>query len=119
MTAKEDNPQLAVEQFLNLHASLSGAWTVADALSKTIMADSSSPEHEENQSEEALKTTMEKRKPATMWVQAALSTDLSPFSVFSKESQASQALMAAPTRSQKILSGNQPVVIIGELTKIG
>ncbi|KAI4378772.1 hypothetical protein MLD38_016206 [Melastoma candidum] len=119
MAAKEDNPQLAVEQFLNLHTSLSRARTVADALSKTVTADSSSPEHEDNQSGEALKTTMEKRKLATLWVQAALSSDLSPFSVFSKESRASQALMAAPTQTQKIALGNQLVVIIGDVTKNG
>lgn len=118
-TAKENNPQPAVEQFLNLHASLSGARTIANALNKTVTAGSSSPVQEENQSEEALKTTAEKRKLATMWVQAALSTDLSSFSVFSKESRSTHLLTITPAQTQKVVLGNQPILIIGDMTKNG
>ncbi|WKA01645.1 hypothetical protein VitviT2T_019916 [Vitis vinifera] len=50
-------------QFLTLHASLNNACLVADSLSKTIPV-GSSPDHEENPSEEALKITSDRRKQA-------------------------------------------------------
>ncbi|RVW88574.1 hypothetical protein CK203_032979 [Vitis vinifera] len=85
-TAKEDNPQPAVEQFLTLHASLNNARLVADSLSKTIPV-GSSPDHEENPSEEALKITSDRRKQAASWAHAALATNLSSFSNASTKTQ--------------------------------
>ncbi|KAI4310759.1 hypothetical protein MLD38_035710 [Melastoma candidum] len=112
-TANEDNPLPAVEQFLNLHAFLNGVRNIANALAKMSTAGSSSPVSDENQSEEALKTTAEKRKLAAMWVQAALSTDLSPFSVFRKESRLPDLVSTMPAQTQKVASGNQQVVVLG------
>ncbi|XP_039033832.1 uncharacterized protein LOC120169787 [Hibiscus syriacus] len=83
-SAKEDNPQPAVDRFLTLHASLNHARMIANSLSKTIPI-GLSPESEENLSEEAMKVTSERRKYAASWVQAALATNLSTFSVFTKE----------------------------------
>ena len=112
-SAKEDNPQPAVEQFLTLHASLNKARLVADSLSKTVPIGSSSPDHDETLSEEALKITSDRRKQAASWVLAALSTNLSPFTVFRKE----PSLGMAPSQSQKHSSGNQPMLVLENSVK--
>ncbi|KAK8556362.1 hypothetical protein V6N13_064398 [Hibiscus sabdariffa] len=113
-SAKEDNPQPAVDQFLILHASLNHARMIADSLSKTIPI-SLSPESEENLSEEALKVTSDRRKYAASWVQAALATNLSTFSVFTKEH--SSLLGHASAQSQKAISANQNVLILENSAK--
>ncbi|XP_024025622.1 uncharacterized protein LOC21399217 [Morus notabilis] len=115
-SAKEDNPQPAVEQFLTLHSSLSSACTITNSLSKTIQA-STSPDHEENPSEEAIKVTSEKRKQAAFWVQAALATNLSSFSVFSKEPASTSVPSANSCQNQKIASTNQPILVLENSTK--
>ncbi|KAG8481302.1 hypothetical protein CXB51_026074 [Gossypium anomalum] len=78
-SAKEDNPQPAVDQFLTLHARLNNVRMIADSLLKTIPV-GSSPESEGNPSEEAVKVALDRRKYAASWVQAALATNLSSFS---------------------------------------
>ncbi|KAK1577867.1 hypothetical protein Q3G72_025501 [Acer saccharum] len=115
-SAKEDNPQPAVEQFLTLHSSLNNSRMIADSLSKMIPV-GSSPDHEENPSEEALKVTSERRKHAASWVQAALATNLSPFSVFSKEPTSTTIPSAAPAQGIKILTGSQPMLVLENSTK--
>ncbi|XP_077227231.1 GPI-anchored adhesin-like protein, putative (DUF936) [Tasmannia lanceolata] len=115
-SAKEDNPQPAVEQFLSLYASLSRASMVADSLSKAITAGSSS-DHEDDPSAEELKISSEKHKHATSWVQAALATDLSSFTVFNKQNNSGSAPMSALTRSPRTPSGNQPMVVLETGTK--
>ncbi|KDP43890.1 hypothetical protein JCGZ_20900 [Jatropha curcas] len=109
-TAKEDNPQPAVEQFLTLHASLNNARTVADSLSKIIPV-GSSPDSDVSPSEEVLKVTSDRRKHAASWVQAALATNLSSFSVFTKEAT------SAPTTGQKTYSNNQPILVLENSSK--
>ncbi|OAY51969.1 uncharacterized protein LOC110613847 [Manihot esculenta] len=109
-SAKEDNPQPAVEQFLTLHASLKNARTIADSLSKNITVDSS-PDPDDNPSEELLKITSEKRKCAASWFQAALATNLSSFSVFTK------GTTSAPTQGQKTTASNQPVLVLENSSK--
>ncbi|GFY81354.1 GPI-anchored adhesin-like protein, putative [Actinidia rufa] len=108
-SAKEDNPQPAVEQFLTLHASLNNARLIADSLSKTIST-SSSPDREENPTEEALKFTSDNRKQAASWVQAALGTNLSAFSVFSKQTNSNPI-------PPKTVPGSQPVLVLENSTK--
>ncbi|XP_071722333.1 uncharacterized protein [Rutidosis leptorrhynchoides] len=103
-SAKEDNPQPAVEQFLNLHTCLNNARSVADSLSKINWVDSS-PDREDSPSEEQLKLTSERRKQAAVWVQAALSTNLSSFSVLSSG------------QTQKSISVNQPMLLLENSTK--
>ncbi|KAH7572838.1 hypothetical protein JRO89_XS03G0022600 [Xanthoceras sorbifolium] len=115
-SAKEDNPQPAVEQFLTLQSSLNNARMIADSLSKIIPV-GSSPDREENPSEEALKVTSERKKHAASWVQAALATNLSSFSVFSKEPISTTIPPAAPAQGQKILSGSQPMLLLENSTK--
>ncbi|TQD70592.1 hypothetical protein C1H46_043867 [Malus baccata] len=115
-SAKEDNPQPAVEQFLALHASLNNARVVADSLSK-IMPDGSSPDSEETPSEEALKVASDRRKQAASWVQAALATNLSSFAVFSKEFSLTSVKASASSQNQKIVSANQPVLVLENSTK--
>ncbi|XP_065869007.1 uncharacterized protein [Euphorbia lathyris] len=111
-SAKEDNPQPAVEQFLTLHTSLNNARTVADSLSKIVPA-GSSLDSNDNPSEEVLKVTSHRRKQAATWVQAALSTNLSPFSVFTKETS------PAHSQGQKTSTGNQPVLVLENSSKNG
>ncbi|OAY73906.1 hypothetical protein ACMD2_01261 [Ananas comosus] len=81
--AKEENPQPAVEQFLALHASLSRAARVTDSLSKTTMVTGPDPAPDGSPTpEEALVISSETRRRATAWVNAALATDLSTFSLY-------------------------------------
>lgn len=111
--AKEDNPQPAVEQFLNLHACLSKAHLVADSLSKTLSLDSS--DHEETPSEEALKITSEGRKQAGSWVNAALASNLGSFTVYSKPGGPTPAPLSSP--GSKTNTINQPIIVLENSTK--
>ncbi|XP_050120083.1 uncharacterized protein LOC126597341 isoform X3 [Malus sylvestris] len=115
-SAKEDNPQPAVEQFLAFHASLSNARVVADSLSK-IMPAGSSPDREETPPSEVLKVASDRRKQAASWVQAALATNLSSFAVFNKESSLISVQASASSQNQKIVSANQPVLVLENSTK--
>lgn len=116
-SAKEDNAQPAVEQFLALHASLKNVHLVGDALSKTISAAGSESDHEENPSEEALKAVSEKRKQATLWVNAALATNLSSFSVYSKKATSTPIALSAPSPSPRTIALNQPMLVLDNSTK--
>ncbi|KAE8729742.1 protein TRIGALACTOSYLDIACYLGLYCEROL 2 [Hibiscus syriacus] len=110
-----NKPQPAVDQFLTLHASLNHARMIADSLSKTIPI-GSSPESEGNPLEEAVKVTSDRRKYAASWVQAALATNLSTFSVFTKEhnSMSGHATASAQTRR---LPANQNILILENSAK--
>ncbi|XP_028793176.1 uncharacterized protein LOC114748871 [Neltuma alba] len=110
-SAKEHNPQPAVEQFLSLHTSLNGARLVADSLSKTI-PDGSSADYEKNTMEEALKVTLDRQKHAASWVQAALATNLSSFAVFTRESQSSKHPASSNGQHQKTILGSQPMLVL-------
>ncbi|XP_008788220.2 uncharacterized protein LOC103706043 [Phoenix dactylifera] len=81
-TAKEDNPQPAVEEFLALHASLSRASQVTDSLANTAVTSPDQPPGGNPIPEDALKISADRRRRATSWVRAALATDLSPFSLY-------------------------------------
>ncbi|XP_072970448.1 uncharacterized protein [Typha angustifolia] len=80
-TAKEDNPHPAVEQFLSLHATLARATLVAGSVTSP---DHSPPIVSGDQTEdETLRCSADDhRKLAASWVHAALSTDLSPFTLY-------------------------------------
>ncbi|KAJ0972275.1 hypothetical protein J5N97_020234 [Dioscorea zingiberensis] len=85
-TAREENPQPAVEQFLNLHNTLNHAGLAASLL-KTIMPSDTSPNQSPSRndpviSEKALKISSDRRRRATSWVTAAVATDLSSFSLY-------------------------------------
>ncbi|KAL0694629.1 hypothetical protein Bca4012_061809 [Brassica carinata] len=97
--AKEDDPLPVVEQFLKLHSGLKNVQITTESLSRLISS-TSSPENEENRSEEALKAASEKQKLAASWVQAALVTNLSAFSVYTNK----------PTKSAA--SKSKPVIIL-------
>ncbi|KAL7176828.1 hypothetical protein ACSBR2_030218 [Camellia fascicularis] len=115
-SSKEDNPQPAVEQFLSLHASLNNACLIADSLSKTILI-GSSPDHEESPTEEVLKIASDRRKQAASWVQAALATNLSSFTVFSKQSASTLVPSPTPVPNPKTVSGNQPMIVLENSAK--
>ncbi|KAL3619926.1 hypothetical protein CASFOL_034838 [Castilleja foliolosa] len=110
-SAKEDNPQPAVEQFLSLHASLSKAHLVSDSLSKTLSFDPS--DNEESPSEVALKITSEGRKQAASWVNAALATNLSSFTTYTTKSGCTQSPITASTPSP----GPKPIIVLENSTK--
>ncbi|CAL5348032.1 unnamed protein product [Camellia sinensis] len=115
-SSKEDNPQPAVEQFLSLHASLNNARLIADSLSKTILI-GSSPDPEETPTEEVLKIATDRRKQAASWVQAALATNLSSFTVFSKKSASTPVPSPTPAPNPKTVSGNQPIIVLENSAK--
>ncbi|XP_022761605.1 uncharacterized protein LOC111307730 [Durio zibethinus] len=115
-SAKEDNPQPAVDRFLTLHASLNNTRMIADSLSKTVQI-GSSPESEGNPSEEAVKVTSDRRKYAVSWVQAALATNLSSFSVFTKEHNSMLSHASASAQSLKTTPANQNILILENSAK--
>ncbi|XP_068665924.1 flocculation protein FLO11-like isoform X2 [Aristolochia californica] len=107
-SAKGDSPQPAVEQFLDLFANLCKASLIADSLSKMALI-GLSQDQEGDPPEEALRISLEKQKSATTWVQAALATDLSPFTVYRGQSSSSSAQSSAPSRST---CSNQTMVVL-------
>ncbi|KAK1439545.1 hypothetical protein QVD17_05365 [Tagetes erecta] len=92
--AKEDSPQPSVEKFLALHANLNNALRVSESLCKM----GSSSDHEENPSEEHLKV---RRKQATSWVHAAMATNLSSFSMYTKQTPNPPLLLLEDSASPK------------------
>ncbi|CAN8311724.1 unnamed protein product [Cochlearia groenlandica] len=94
-TAKEDDPLPVVEQFLKLNSGLKNVQMITESLSR-LNSLTSSPESEENRSEEAVKVALEKKKLAASWVQAALITNLSAFSVYSSKPAKSAASKSKP-----------------------
>ncbi|CAI9761657.1 unnamed protein product [Fraxinus pennsylvanica] len=113
-SAKEDNPQPAVEEFLALHSNLNNAQLVADSFSKAITFDSS--DNEENSSKEALKVTSERRKQAASWVNAALATNLSSFTVYSKPGT-SNSVTSILSPNPKTNPVHQPVLFLENTSK--
>uniref|UniRef100_A0ACD5ZVK7 Uncharacterized protein n=1 Tax=Avena sativa TaxID=4498 RepID=A0ACD5ZVK7_AVESA len=90
-TAEEQNPQLAVEQFLALHSAMSRATVVADSLAKaavgTSISTATSPDRStvgeaKSIDEDSLAVAAERRRRAVSWVGAGLATDLSAFSLY-------------------------------------
>ncbi|KAL2332228.1 hypothetical protein Fmac_019809 [Flemingia macrophylla] len=110
-SAKEHNPQPAVEKFLTLHASLNNTRTIAESLSKPI-PDGSSPDHEKSTVEEALKVKSDRQKQAASWVHAALATNLSSFAVFTRESQSSKSPASSNSQNQKTVVGSQLKLVL-------
>ncbi|RWW32162.1 hypothetical protein GW17_00003188 [Ensete ventricosum] len=99
-TAEEDNPQPAVEQFLAIHSSLSRAATVTDSLSRTksrspAVTSPETPPGVDPTLEEVLKASADSRRRATSWVNAALATDLSPFSLYNHKPATASAASSA------------------------
>ncbi|OIW03753.1 hypothetical protein TanjilG_30029 [Lupinus angustifolius] len=110
-SAKEQNPQPAVEQFLTLNASLNSIKMIAESLLKPI-PDSSSPNSESNTMEEARKVITDRQKHAASWVEAALATNLSPFAVFTEEPQSSRLPASSNSQNQKTIQGSQHMLIL-------
>ncbi|XP_027928650.1 uncharacterized protein LOC114185236 isoform X2 [Vigna unguiculata] len=110
-SAKEHNPQPAVEQFLTLHASLNSTRTIAESLTKHI-PDCSSPDYDKGTAEDILKVKSDRQKQAASWVQAALTTNLSSFAVFTRESQTSKPPASSSSQNKKTVVGNQPMLVL-------
>ncbi|KAK8548297.1 hypothetical protein V6N13_054902 [Hibiscus sabdariffa] len=117
-SAKEDNPQPVVDRFLTLHASLNNARMIVDSLSRTIPV-GSSPESEGTPSEEAVKVASDRRKYAVSWVQAALATNMSSFSVFTKEHNSKPSHGSASAQSQKAIPAIQNILMLESSDKNG
>ncbi|KAF3789971.1 hypothetical protein EJ110_NYTH05552 [Nymphaea thermarum] len=112
-SAKDDDPQPAVEQYLQLHEDLGRISLIAESLSKSVP----SPENQEcdkEDTEEALKISSDQQKQATSWVQAALATNLSPFSVYSHRSTGCRVALVPSVTKNKLTSSSSdhPVVIL-------
>ncbi|XP_071697958.1 uncharacterized protein [Rutidosis leptorrhynchoides] len=110
-SAKEDNPQPAVEQFLALHSNLNIAHQISESLSKVALLSSSSEDHEKNPSEEQLKVFSERHKQATSWVHAAMATNLSSFSMYSKHGKLSP-LMPPPSTNDQTPKAIRPILVL-------
>lgn len=115
-SAEENNPQPAVEQFLSLHSSLNKSLILAKSLSKTLSLDSSDG-REEISSEEAWKVTSEGRNLAASWVNAALGTNLSPFTAYHRVGTPSPFAASITSPGSKPLSSNQPVLVLEKSIK--
>ncbi|KAK1379348.1 putative muscle M-line assembly protein unc-89-like [Heracleum sosnowskyi] len=116
LCAREDNPQSAVEQFLTFHSSLKRCHQVVSSLSKTTTTGSAS-DGEKFPSDEVLKVTSERRKQAASWIDAALITSLSSFSLFSKQGISSTVLTSNSTPSPKNIPANEPILILDNSSK--
>ncbi|KAK1289311.1 hypothetical protein QJS10_CPB18g00374 [Acorus calamus] len=98
-SAKDDDPNSTVEQFLNFHTRLTRAGLIADSLPRT------SPPSEPPQ--DMLSLSSERRKHASSWVQAALSADLSPFSVYHRKHRPGLASIRVLDESTKPAKAGQ------------
>ncbi|KAK1314247.1 hypothetical protein QJS10_CPA06g01461 [Acorus calamus] len=98
-SAKDDDPNSTVEQFLNFHTRLTRAGLIADSLPRT------SPPSEPSQ--DVLSLSSERRKHASSWVQAALSADLSPFSVYHRKHRPGPASIRVLDESTKPAKAGQ------------
>ncbi|CAH1412669.1 unnamed protein product [Lactuca virosa] len=65
-SAKEDNPQPTIDQFLSMNATLNNIHQITKSLTKIINPNSSS-NPEENPSEELIKLTSDRQKKANLW----------------------------------------------------
>ncbi|ESW03926.1 hypothetical protein PHAVU_011G052900 [Phaseolus vulgaris] len=110
-SANEQNPHPTIEQFLTLHASLNSARMIADSLAKSI-PDDSSQDNERIITEEAIKLKSDRQKLANSWVQTAISTNLSSFSVYNREPPSSRLPASTNSQNQKNIMGSKPMVVI-------
>ncbi|KAL4198546.1 hypothetical protein AMTRI_Chr03g46440 [Amborella trichopoda] len=85
-TSKQEPPEVVVERFLNLNPIMERAALVADSLVQTKKSVTTGISTPPIPSEEACKISSDKKKLAESWMKAALATDLSPFSLLSKQS---------------------------------
>lgn len=115
-SAREDNPQSAVEQFLTFLSSLKSCHQIVSSLSKTTTTGSSS-DGEKIPSDEVLKVTSERRKQAASWVDAALITSLSSFSLFSKQGISSTVPTSTSSPSPKNIPANEPILVLENSSK--
>ncbi|CAA6668450.1 unnamed protein product [Spirodela intermedia] len=115
-SAREEDPQSTVEQFLSLYAGLTQAGLVADSMLKTLPSEDGREEPVEPPfSEELLKAAADSQKHATSWVRAALATDLSGFTVFRRSSAncTAGAVGAASAAPLVILDGSSKMPASG------
>ncbi|CAL0332452.1 unnamed protein product [Lupinus luteus] len=110
-SAKERNPQPAVEQFLTLTASLSATKMMVESLSRPI-PEGSSPDSERSTMQEASKVRTDRQKHAASWVQAALATNLSPFAVFIEDTQSSRLPASSNFQNQKTVLGSKHMLVL-------
>lgn len=99
-SAKVDNPQPTVEQFLSFHASLSSSSQVSDSLLKSV---SLSHSDTVDQDTDFQKINTERHQLAAFWVNSALATDLSPFSLYKVKSQSQ-----SQSQSKTVMVLNSP-----------
>lgn len=84
-SAADDTSNPTVEQFLNFHSILSRATPVCSSLPSS-QTSATSLDNLTMAPEESAKPSLDKRRLATSWVNAALATDLSPFSLYTHKS---------------------------------
>ncbi|KAH9299970.1 hypothetical protein KI387_011553, partial [Taxus chinensis] len=115
LSAKSDNPQSTVETFLNLHEEIRQACSVVDSLAKTRSSERCSEDEaiDSDLLDEAWTISSEKRMRATSWVQAALTTDLSPFTLLSKQSSSLTPRMTQGKQiGKEVAIGNKALVLL-------
>lgn len=100
-----------MEQFLTFHSSLKSCHQIVSSLSKTTASGSSS-DGENIPSDEVLKVTSERRKQAASWVDAALITSLSSFSLFSKQGISTTIPTSTSSPSPKNIPANEPILVL-------
>lgn len=106
-TAKEDNPQPVVEQFLNLHSNLASAGLVSESLKTAAACRHTSPDQSPVGTtttipEETARLSSDNHRRAMAWVNAALGTDLSPLSLYTHKSK-SPSFNTTPPRAVVVL----------------
>lgn len=103
-----------MEQFLTFHSSLKSCHQIVSSLSKTITSGSSS---DGETSDEVLKVTSERRKQAASWVDAALITSLSSFSLFRKQGISTTIPTSNSSPSPKNIPAKEPILVLENSSK--
>ena len=94
---------------------MKSALLTVNSLSKTTIV-GSSPDSQEILSEETQKILSERRKQAASWVNAALATDLSSFSLYSDRPTLPLSV-SSQSQNPKLNSVNQPILILENASK--
>jgi Plant protein of unknown function (DUF936) len=110
--AREDLPQPTVEQFLSLHATLTRASLIADSLSKSNSTQEASSSDSivapDPIPEEHLHVTSDHRHLTASWVNAALSTDITPFTLYGPRSALPPSSAATPPVVMAVVAVDSP-----------
>ncbi|KAK9287259.1 hypothetical protein L1049_015672 [Liquidambar formosana] len=106
---KGENLQPSVDKFLDLQDDLDQTRLIVQSLTKISPLRPTDTDSKTTGSiQEVLEIAFERKKNATSWIKAAVSSDLSPFSAPSEHTTASTEATTTVTKSSTITNGSKP-----------